>query len=385
MAERVELDANERAFLEGKPEMIVKQGEAPAPVEPAAEPPAEPTPAAPETPAAEQEKFFELINKRFSAGYKSDEEVETAFKSLARTADYDAKVKEASEYKTKLDGLTNEQKQWLADKQRLEAQINPLQFFRDEKAFIAEQLKRQFPDKDPVVMERLMTADLSRTDKVELLAQKLLLDTPDFDGGIDGARELVLSELGVEVGSKPEEWDRLTKNKLTVKANAAKKELEELKAKANVEIPKIKSQEELQAEVTQKIEGLKQKWSPVLDRMEAADKLQIPGEDGTVLTTFDIPAEWRQTVRNELLENILAAGLEPTEDTIRELNAVREMKFLHSQFPKLYKVLESQWSTRAIEERDKLLNNTNTPNETIRPEGTEPVSNDAVMRDFLNH
>ena len=108
-----------------------------------------------------------------------------------------------------------------------------------------------------------------------------------------------------------------------------KKELEELKAKANVEIPKIKSQEELQAEVTQKIEGLKQKWNPVLDRMEAADKLQIPGEDGTVLTTFDIPAEWRQTVRNELLENILAAGLEPTEDTIRELNAVREMKLLH--------------------------------------------------------
>lgn len=369
------------AFIRDIPEEVV--AEQPTELTPQSEVTDKPVETAPQEakPTEVQSKFFEEINKRFSKSYKSEEEVLEAFNSLAKMSEYDLKLKEATEHKTKLDELTNAQKAWSDEKAKLEARVNPLAFFRDEKAYVAEQLRRQFPDKDPAVIERIVTSDLSRMDKLELLAHRLLLDTPDIDGGLEGAKETVLSELGVEQGSKPEEWDRITKNKLTVKASQAKKDLEELTR--SVEIPKVKSEADLQSEVAAHQEGLKKVWTPFLDKMETIDKLQIPAEDGTVLTTIDIPTEWRQAMKAELQDMILSGGIEPNEESIKQLNAVREMKFIHANLPKLYTIWRNQIESKAIEERDKLLNNTEAPNTSIKPD-EKPDTTGLGMRSFLD-
>jgi len=367
------------AFIAGVPEEVAPEPQTELteqPSEVAAE--AEP---AEGTAAAEQTKFFEEINKRYSKGFKSDDEVTAALGSLSKMTEYETKLTEASEHKAKLDELTTKEKSWLEEKQKLEARLNPLAFFRDEKAYVAEQLRRQFPDKDPAVIERIATNDLSRMDKVDLLAHRLLLDAPDIEGGLEGAKEAVLSDMGLEVGSKPEEWDRITKNKITVKAAQARKDLEELQR--SVEIPKVKSEADLQLEVANKIEGLKKAWTPFLDKMEAIDKLQIPAEDGTVLATIDIPAEWRKEMRDELIGTALSSGTEPNEETIKELNAIREMKFIHKNFPKLYTILENQWKSKAIEERDKLLNNDTPPNNSVKPD-VKPDDSGVGIRSFLD-
>jgi len=367
------------AFIKGVPEEVAPEPQTELteqPSEVAAE--AKPVEG---TAVAEQTKFFEEINKRYSKGFKSDDEVTAALGSLSKMTEYETKLKEASEHKAKLDELTTKEKSWLEEKQKLEARLNPLAFFRDEKAYVAEQLRRQFPDKDPAVIERIATNDLSRMDKVDLLAHRLLLDAPDIEGGLEGAKEAVLSDMGLEVGSKPEEWDRITKNKITVKAAQARKDLEELQR--SVEIPKVKSEADLQLEVANKIEGLKKAWTPFLDKMEAIEKLQIPAEDGTVLATIDIPAEWRKEMRDELIGTALSSGTEPNEETIKELNAIREMKFIHKNFPKLYTILENQWKSKAIEERDKLLNNTEAPNNSVKPD-VKPDDSGVGIRSFLD-
>ena len=367
------------AFIKGVPEEVAPEPQTELteqPSEVAAE--AKPVEG---TAAAEQTKFFEEINKRYSKGFKSDDEVTAALGSLSKMTEYETRLKEASEHKAKLDELTTKEKSWLEEKQKLEARANPLAFFRDEKAYVAEQLRRQFPDKDPAVIERIATNDLSRMDKVDLLAHRLLLDAPDIEGGLEGAKEAVLSDMGLEVGSKPEEWDRITKNKITVKAAQARKDLEELQR--SVEIPKVKSEADLQLEVANKIEGLKRAWTPFLDKMEAIDKLQIPAEDGTVLATIDIPAEWRKEMHEELIGTALSSGVEPNEETIRELNAIREMKFIHKNFPKLYTILENQWKSKAIEERDKLLNNDSPPNDSVKPD-IKPDDSGVGIRSFLD-
>ena len=325
-------------------------------------------------------KFFETFNKRLNAGYKSDEELAEAFKSLTKMSEYDARLKEADEFKGKVDELTKAQKSWSEEKAKLEAKVNPLTFFRDEKAFVAEQLRRQFPDRDPMAIERLITSDLSRMDKMELLAQKMLLDNPSIEGGTEGAKEAVLADMGIDLNSTPEEWDRVTKNKITVRANQARKELEEFQK--SVEIPKVKTEVEIQAEVVAHQEGLKKNWTPFLDKLAAIDKLQIPAEDGTVLATIDIPAEWRQDIKGELLETIIASGIEPNEETIQALNAMREQRFIHRNLPKLYTILENQWKSKAIEERDKLLNNDTPPNNSIKPE-EKPDDTGLGMKSFL--
>jgi hypothetical protein len=367
------------AFIRGIPEEVV------------AEPQTEPTPqpadgasaAEPvkETAAAEQTKFFEELNKRYKAGFKSDDEVTAALGSLSKMTEYEAKLREAEQHRAKVDELTAKEKSWLEEKQKLEARVNPLAFFRDEKAYVAEQLRRQFPDRDPATIERVVTSDLSRMDKVELLAHRLLLDAPDIEGGLEGAKEAVLSDMGLEIGSKPEEWDRITKNKLTVKAAQARKDLEELQR--SVEIPKVKTEADLQAEMATKIDGLKRAWTPLLDKMETIDKLQIPAEDGTVLASIDIPAEWRKEMREELTTTALASGQEPTEENIKELNAIREMKFIWKNLPKLYTILENQWKSKAIEERDKLLHNDTPPNNSVKPD-VKPDDSGVGIRDFLD-
>lgn len=367
------------AFIKGVPEEVAPEAQTEL-IEQPSEVAAETKPVEGAV-AAEQTKFFEEINKRYSAGLKSDEDAFTAFGSLSKMTEYETKLKEASEHKAKLDELTTKEKAWLEEKQKLEARTNPLAFFRDEKAYVAEQLRRQFPDKDPSVIERIVTSDLTKMDKLDLLAHRLLLDTPDIEGGLEGAKEAVLDELKVDVGSKPEEWDRITKNKLTMKAAQAKKDLEELAR--SVEIPKVRSEADVQAEMATKIDGLKRAWTPFLDKMEAIDKLQIPAEDGTVLASIDIPAEWRREMREELIGTALASGVEPNEETIKELNAIREMKFIHKNFPKLYTILENQWKSKAIEERDKLLNNDSPPNNSIKPD-EKPDDSGVGMRSFLD-
>lgn len=367
------------AFIRGIPEEVV--------AEPQTEPTPQPAEAAPaaepvkETAAAEQTKFFEELNKRYKAGFKSDDEVTAALGSLAKMTEYEAKLREAEQHRAKVDELTAKEKSWLEEKQKLEARVNPLAFFRDEKAYVAEQLRRQFPDRDPATIERVVTSDLSRMDKVELLAHRLLLDAPDIEGGLEGAKEAVLSDMGLEIGSKPEEWDRITKNKLTVKAAQARKDLEELQR--SVEIPKVKTEADLQAEMATKIDGLKRAWTPLLDKMETIDKLQIPAEDGTVLASIDIPAEWRKEMREELTTTALASGQEPTEENIKELNAIREMKFIWKNLPKLYTILENQWKSKAIEERDKLLHNDTPPNNSVKPD-VKPDDSGVGIRDFLD-
>jgi hypothetical protein len=367
------------AFIRGIPEEVV--------AEPQTEPTPQPAEAAPaaepvkETAAAEQTKFFEELNKRYKAGFKSDDEVTAALGSLSKMTEYEAKLREAEQHRAKVDELTAKEKSWLEEKQKLEARVNPLAFFRDEKAYVAEQLRRQFPDRDPATIERVVTSDLSRMDKVELLAHRLLLDAPDIEGGLEGAKEAVLSDMGLEIGSKPEEWDRITKNKLTVKAAQARKDLEELQR--SVEIPKVKTEADLQAEMATKIDGLKRAWTPLLDKMETIDKLQIPAEDGTVLASIDIPAEWRKEMREELTTTALASGQEPTEENIKELNAIREMKFIWKNLPKLYTILENQWKSKAIEERDKLLHNDTPPNNSVKPD-VKPDDSGVGIRDFLD-
>ena len=367
------------AFIRGIPEEVV--------AEPQTEPTPQPAEAAPaaepvgETAAAEQTKFFEELNKRYKAGFKSDDEVTAALGSLSKMTEYEAKLREAEQHRAKVDELTAKEKSWLEEKQKLEARVNPLAFFRDEKAYVAEQLRRQFPDRDPATIERVVTSDLSRMDKVELLAHRLLLDAPDIEGGLEGAKEAVLSDIGLEIGSKPEEWDRITKNKLTVKAAQARKDLEELQR--SVEIPKVKTEADLQAEMATKIDGLKRAWTPLLDKMETIDKLKIPAEDGTVLASIDIPAEWRKEMREELTTTALASGQEPTEENIKELNAIREMKFIWKNLPKLYTILENQWKSKAIEERDKLLHNDTPPNNSVKPD-VKPDDSGVGIRDFLD-
>lgn len=367
------------AFIRGIPEEVVAEPQTeptPQPAEgaSAAEPVKEPA-------AAEQTKFFEELNKRYKAGFKSDDEVTAALGSLSKMTEYEAKLREAEQHRAKVDELTAKEKSWLEEKQKLEARVNPLAFFRDEKAYVAEQLRRQFPDRDPATIERVVTSDLSRMDKVELLAHRLLLDAPDIEGGLEGAKEAVLSDMGLEIGSKPEEWDRITKNKLTVKAAQARKDLEELQR--SVEIPKVKTEADLQAEMATKIDGLKRAWTPLLDKMETIDKLQIPAEDGTVLASIDIPAEWRKEMREELTTTALASGQEPTEENIKELNAIREMKFIWKNLPKLYTILENQWKSKAIEERDKLLHNDTPPNNSVKPD-VKPDDSGVGIRDFLD-
>ena len=58
------------------------------------------------------------------------------------------------------------------------------------------------------------------------------------------------------------------------------------------------------------------------------------------------------------------------------------MKFIHKNFPKLYTILENQWKSKAIEERDKLLNNTEPPKTSERPD-EKPDTSGMGIRDFL--
>jgi hypothetical protein len=370
-------------FLADKPGDVVtpEMMETQPPVSEEGQQQATDTPATP--PVTEQkETFFEPLNKRYGTSFKSDDEISEVFKSTARIAELDAKVKELEPLKAKEADFTAAQKEWQAEKAKLEADRNPLKFFKNKDAYVAHQLSMSYPDEQVPIIMKLMTSDLTRMDKVDLLANELLLKTPDIEGGLAGANEVLLSELGIDAETKPEEWDSLTKNKINIRATEARTRLQALKD--SVEIPKVKTDEEIAQETVVKQEGLKKTWSPFLDRIEAMDKVNIPdpSDPTKVLETIDIPDSWRKSAREGLMETILASEIEPTDNALKALVIEREKDFIYESLPQIYTLWANKIKSEAIAERDKLLNNDTLPNDNTKPpEATQETG--GGMGDFL--
>jgi len=305
------------------------------------------------TEAPKQATWLEEVNKLYKTEFKAPEEFSKHLE----------KAKKADEYEPKFSEFENNEKKYKQQLQELQSSLkeiqNPLSYFSSQEAFVAEQLRKQHPDKSPYVLQEIVTRDNKTMDDVDVLIKNQMLETPDLIGGENGAREYILDKYGIDPDTPNTEWTTTVRNKIKIEANAARKVWEELKK--TVQVPNIATPEQKEAERVRAKEELRTKIVPLKETFSKFDKFTEEIEDGKIFD-FNVPDEYKEDLGQMFETYIVDAGVEPTAENLANIEELKKALLLSKYFKQIYKTIEGDVETRMKAERDKLLGNENPSN-----------------------
>ena len=331
-----------------------------------------------ETKDAQVEKpEFDLstINKFFEKDFKSVDEVRNLFDGVGETKDYDEKVQKLESYENTL----KEKDALIAE---LKESIDPMRYFVDEGALKASLIKKQFPDKDPVIIEKLMKGDLSKIKDFDMLVYDYLMENPGLGGDMTRAANVLLDELGIDPEDNPEEWSTVIKDKMLIKANKARKEFSKL---ANeVEMPEVLTPEERLAQKEQAKAELKTLWDEPIDRIAQYEKEAIKDDEGNILFDYDVPEDFRGHIKEYVESMVLSGELPVNEEMLNFIESDIRKNMITQNLSKILKVYKSQLESEWQEQKDKEEGNTEPPNKVTAPEGQVETGNTPSLADMLN-
>jgi len=318
------------------------KGTEPAKVEPKVEPKTEPKVEPPKV------DWLGEVNKVYKSEFKTPEEFGTVFE----------KAKKVDEYGTKITEFTNNETKYKTQLEKLQSSLkevqNPLNYFSSQEAFIAEQLKKQYPDLNSSMLHTIATSDSKGMTDIDVLVKNKLLENPTLIGGEQGARDLILDEYGIDPATPKEEWSITQQNKVLVAARNARKAWDELKSK--VVVPKVQTPEEREAELVRTKEERKVQLKPLRETFSKFDKFTEEIEPGKVFE-LNVPDEYKQGLPDMFETYFVEAGLEANEESLKDIEELKQALLLRQNFKQIYKIIEGDVTTRLKAEQDKLLGN----------------------------
>lgn len=296
----------------------------------------------------EEAKWLEDFNKTFKTTYKTPKEIEPILASSQKIAEYETQIgewkKNEENYKKQINDLQSS----------LTRIKNPLSYFSSPESFVAEQLKRQHPDKNPIILQEVVTGDIKKWDDLDVLVKNALLENPDLEGGEEGARETICQQYGIEAGTSKEEWSVAVRNRLKMEANAIRRQWDGLKQQ--IELPKVLTPEEEEAEVLKSKEAKLKELAPLKEKFRKFDEFSIEVEPGKNFK-FIVPDDYKSSLDAMFDGYFVEAGMDATPENQAAIEKLRAAIMLLEHFDKVYKVIETDVQARERAERDKLLNN----------------------------
>jgi hypothetical protein len=320
-----------------------------------------------------QETIFDItgFNKEFKTEYPDEASLKTALESVKRIGELEEQLKEMESIK--------EQNLLLKEN------TDPMKYFTSEDDFKVALFKKQFPDKDASVAYKLFSSDLGTMSDKELIASNILLETPDLDGGLKGALELVDSEYNLEEG---EEIDSLTKNKMKVAAKAAKTNIDSLKSQ--ITLPDKIDPDSLAKEQKElsdaKKEQLKEGWSKIANEMSAqlpAITLMGKGEGDNEVELFkydikDFPAEFVESMVGYMTN----ANVEITKDSAQSIMEAMQKEYFYQNRQQIMTSLREDTLAKAKEKTLNEQHNTGKPTGEANTENTSKDESDRLLNDI---
>ena len=293
------------------------------------------------------DKFFENFNTRFESEFKSDDEI----KELLGVRDEYSTLKEQSEQWTDYENRVKEYDETIAG---LKEELNPLSHFANKESYIAEQLRKAHPDKDPSLLQDVVMKDLKEMPDMDVLAKKLLIDNPDLEGGLAGAKEVIDDKYGIDRSDEDYEMSSVTKNRIKIDANNDRKSLQGLKD--SIELPTVMTDEEKAQALADAKEAKSKVLSPVADKFKQFDKWSVDlGDDKKF--EFDVPDEFKSGLGDMIERFFLDGDMEVNEENLNTVVELRNAMFLTQYFPKIYEVIQNEAKTVNQESTDAMLNN----------------------------
>ena len=320
--------------------------------------PAEGTEGQPPEGGGEQPIEFELekFNTLFETKYENTDDIKGLIEAANKVSGYEEQLGKIPQFESDLKARDEEIK-------TLKESLDPLKYFSSDTAYKAEALRIQHPDKDPVMIEKVIKSDLSNTSDMNVLIDKVLLNTPSFDSDRARAEAIVRDKYGIEEDEKPEEWSQLTKDKMLMDANTARSEFKALAETVN--LPEVISPEDRAAQIAADKAALTASWEEPLKSIAQYDKETLTDAEGNVLLEFDVPDEFKAGIKDYATALIDSGGLPVNKETLNFIESDIRKNNIASNITNIlaaYKgKLESEWlANKDKEEGNDVPLNTDT-------------------------
>jgi hypothetical protein len=328
-------------------------------------PPAETAPPPEITP----DKFFEDFNKRYSTTYKSDEEIKGLFTLPSKVTEYEGKLKDhdslaknAEQYKKELEELKVNGTSDLLSKPRIRS------------AYVAEQLVAKYPDRDPDVLASVAMSNIEQMSDIEAIAKERMITVKGLT--YDEARLAKLADFGIDMETKPEEWDSVAKARVKIAGAEAKERIKQLLG--GIDMPKVVTKEEREASQAKFLEDKIKATTPIREIFKKFDTYKN-GE-----FEFVVPDEFKSKLDDVFQGMFIDSGLEVNEENIATAELIKKALFVEEYLPKMLEVKEKLVLAKFKEEQDKLLNNDTPPNTaTATDQGTTEDPNRPGVSKFF--
>jgi len=299
--------------------------------------------------------FIDDFNKRFNAQYKTEDEIKPLFELPKRIAEYEERIKDR-------DALAQSVEQHKKDLEELR-KADTSKYLADpimQKAWIAKQLKEKYPNSDPFTLQEIAMSDMDKMGDLDAVAKERKIKYPSMP--LENIKKVILSDLGIDATTNPEEWDGLAKDKLTMMAGDAREKLRDLTK--NIEFPKVESQEEIQRLNAEKLSKRTEQALPFKTEYSKYDKF-IMG-DGL---DYTVPKEFQEKLPSMFDAFILQAGNEPTKENIETLNSLRDAFFFNTYKKEIYETMYKDAEAKVKAKLDEKLGNTSLPNTATASDG----------------
>jgi hypothetical protein len=309
-------------------------------------------------PTTEQPAFFEEINKRFSTELKSEDDFKSLLEASKQVQSYKEKEQTWSAFETEKESLTNKITE-------LESQLNPLSYFSSPEAYKAEQLRKQMPSKDPLILQEIVMQDVNKMDSFEVLVKEKMLSTSGLKK--ENVEAALMKKYGIDSDTPREEWDDIAKTEIAIDAQAAREKFEELKSK--VELPDVKTQEQIKAELDSLKENKIKEIAPYQNKFKSFDK--FTRKIGDEQFEFDVPSDYKESL-DDMFKGFFVEGNLPVNETnLETVVELRDAFFLLRNFDKIHEVIKKSAVSETVEKTDELLHNRQPQNTATRSDDGE--------------
>lgn len=338
-----ELGLNTTPPSEQTPEPVVENKVDATPVET----PTVQTPEPPKVETPQADEFIENFNKRYGTQYKADDEIRSVFELPKKVSEYEARL---SDYENVKKSAEERQKEI----ERLESLNDPLKFFSTPEAYIAEQLKIKYPDRDAVVLQEIVTGNADQMDDFDLLAKAERLFNKRLPEGGRYVKDVLYKRYGIDPDSKPEEWDGATRTQIAMDANVWRTKIADLRKE--VDLPKVVSKEEREKLQADSLAKKMQNISPVREQFTKFDKFTLEGFE------WQVPDDYKQKASEMFDGMFIQAGMDMNEKNLATALRMRDSNFLYENFGKIREAIVKQAQTDLQAKIDAELHNTQLPN-----------------------
>jgi hypothetical protein len=320
-----------------------------------------------ETPKPDE--FIETFNKRFNTQYKNDDEIKPIFELPKKVTEYEGKLKDR-------DDLAKSVEQYKKDLENLERTAST-KYLSDplmQKAYVASQLQKKYPDKDPFILQEIAMSDVAQMGDLDAVAKERKIRYPSMK--LENIKAVILNDLGIDGTTPPEEWDSLAKDKLTMMAGDARENIKNLTK--GIELPKVETPEETQKRYDEELSKRVEATKPYREQYSKFDKFNM-GEG----LDYTVDKEFQEKLGDMFDAFMVKAGNDPTPENLQTLEDLRDAFFFNSHKKEIFEAMYKDAETKIKTKLDEKLGNTQVPNTATASDGvTDENSNRPGVQQF---